>query len=322
MPRIGYTILAIIMALFSIASIILNTTVILVTIQYRKLRQPLNYSLVNLAVTDLGVTLTGGLLTTVTNAMGYFSLGRIGCVIEGFCVAFFGIAGLCTVAVIAVERLIVVCKPLRTVTFQSKHAVAGVALSWIWSFIWNTPPLLGWGSYQLEGVKTSCAPDWYSTDPVNVSYIICYFSLCFTVPFVIIVFSYSHLLWTLRKVSRLRVAEAGSTAKAEAQVARMVIMMVLAFLVCWLPYAAFAMAVVFNPQLHINPIIATVPMYLSKTSTVYNPIIYIFMNRQFRDYAVPFLMCGRNPWATEADGPEEETTISTINISNSKVAPT
>lgn len=111
-----------------------------------------------------------------------------------------GIAGLCSVAVIAVDRCMVVCRPLGMVTFQTTHAVAGVVFSWVWSFIWNTPPLFGWGSYELEGVRTSCAPDWYSRDAGNMSYIVCYFLLCFAVPFSIIMVSYSKLLWTLRQV--------------------------------------------------------------------------------------------------------------------------
>lgn len=90
MPRIGYTILSIIMALSSTFGIILNMVVIIVTVRYKQLRQPLNYALVNLAVADLGCAVFGGLLTAVTNAMGYFSLGRVGCVLEGFAVAFFG----------------------------------------------------------------------------------------------------------------------------------------------------------------------------------------------------------------------------------------
>ncbi|XP_061113248.1 parapinopsin a [Conger conger] len=319
MPRIGYTVLSIIMGVFSTAAFVLNVTVIVVTLQHRKLRHPLNYALVNLAVADLGVTVTGGLLAVVTNGMGYFSLGRIGCVIEGFAVAFFGIAALCTVAVIAVERFIVVCKPLGFIMFQTRHAVAGVAFSWVWSFIWNTPPLFGWGSYQLEGVKTSCAPDWYSRDLGNISYILCYFLLCFAIPFSIIVISYAWLLWALRQVTRLQMC-GGSTARVEVQVTRMVIVMVLAFLLTWLPYAAFALAVIIDHDLHINPIIATIPMYLAKSSTVFNPIIYIFMNKQFRDCAVPFLLCGRNPWASEPEGSEAETTISIVNKSP-KVSP-
>uniref|UniRef100_A0A8C5R110 G-protein coupled receptors family 1 profile domain-containing protein n=1 Tax=Leptobrachium leishanense TaxID=445787 RepID=A0A8C5R110_9ANUR len=283
MPRIGYTILAIIMAIFCTVSLILNISVIIVTFKYKQLRHPINYSLVNLAVADLGITVLGGMLTVETNAVGYFNLGRVGCVIEGFAVAFFGIAALCTIAVIAVDRVVVVCKPMGTITFSDKQALAGIAIAWTWSLIWNTPPLFGWGSYQLEGVETSCAPDWYNPDPANMSYIVCFFCFCFAIPFLTILASYGYLLWTLRQVAKLGVAEGGTTSKAEAQVSRMVLVMIMAFLVCWLPYAAFAMTVVVNPGVYIDPIIATFPMYLTKTSTVYNPIIYIFMNKQVSD---------------------------------------
>lgn len=90
LSRTGYTILAVIIGVFSVAGVCMNVLVIVVTVRHRKLRQPLNYALVNLAVADLGCALFGGLPTMVTNAMGYFSMGRLGCVLEGFAVAFFG----------------------------------------------------------------------------------------------------------------------------------------------------------------------------------------------------------------------------------------
>lgn len=90
LSRTGYTILAVIMGVFSVAGIMLNVLVIVVTVKHRQLRQPLSYALVNLAICDLGCAVFGGLPTTVTNAMGYFSLGRVGCVLEAFAVAFFG----------------------------------------------------------------------------------------------------------------------------------------------------------------------------------------------------------------------------------------
>lgn len=105
-------------------------------------------------------------------------------------------------ALIAVERMFVVCKPLGQITFQKKHAVGGIVLSWLWSLTWNVPPLLGWGRYELEGVGTSCAPDWHSKDPSNVSYILAYFAVCFAVPFALILASYAKLMWTLHQVRR------------------------------------------------------------------------------------------------------------------------
>lgn len=95
------------------------------------------------------------------------------------------------------------------------------------------------------------------------------------------------------EVAKLQMAESGSTAKAEVQVARMVVVMVLAFLLTWLPYAALALTVIFDSTIYINPVIATIPTYLTKSSTVFNPIIYIFMNRQVskNKLAILIYMC-------------------------------
>lgn len=317
LSRTGFVVLALVMAIFTVPAIVLNATVIIVSLMHKQLRQPLNYALVNMAVADLGTALTGGMLSVVNNALGYFSLGRTGCVLEGFTVALCGIASLCTVALIAVERMFVVCKPLGLISFEKKHALGGIALSWLWSLAWNLPPLFGWGRFELEGVGTSCAPDWHSKDPNNVSYIMSYFAVCFAVPFTIIVVSYSKLTWTVHKVSKMEGIEGGAVAKGELRVALMVVLMVLTFLVSWMPYATLALVVVYNPDVQIHPLLGTVPVYLAKSSTVYNPIIYIYLNKQFRKYAVPFLLCRTDLWEDD----EASDVNTTVESSMSKVSP-
>lgn len=74
--------------------------------------------------------------------------------------------------------------------------------------------------------------------------------------------------------------EGGAVAKGEMKVVSMVILMVLTFLISWMPYATLAMLVVYNPDVKIHPLVGTVPVYLAKSSTVYNPIIYIYLNKQ------------------------------------------
>ncbi|XP_054473424.1 parapinopsin-like [Anoplopoma fimbria] len=316
LSRTGFIILSIIMAFFTGPAIVLNATVIIVSLMHKQLRQPLNYALVNMAVADLGTAMTGGVLSVVNNAQGYFSLGRTGCVMEGFAVSLFGITSLCTVALIAVERMFVVCKPLGQITFQKKHALGGIALSWLWSLSWNLPPLFGWGRYELEGVGTSCAPDWHNRDPTNVSYILAYFAVCFAVPFALILASYTKLMWTLHQVSKMACLEGGAVAKGEMKVASMVVLMVLTFLISWLPYASLALLVIYKPDVEIHPLVGTVPVYLAKSSTMYNPIIYIYLNKQFRKYAVPFLLCGKEPLVDE-----EASEATTVETSPNKVSP-
>lgn len=60
----------------------------------------------------------------------------------------------------------------------------------------------------------------------------------------------------------------------------MVVVMVLGFLVCYLPYASFALWVVNNRGQPFDLRLATIPSCVSKASTVYNPVIYILLNKQ------------------------------------------
>ena len=86
-----YLTLSAVMALVTAPSVVLNATVIIVTLQHKQLRLPLNYALVNMAVADLGAALTGGVVGVVYNAWpGHPPLGRTACVVEGFAVSLFG----------------------------------------------------------------------------------------------------------------------------------------------------------------------------------------------------------------------------------------
>lgn len=90
----------------------------------------------------------------------------------------------------------------------------------------------------------------------------------------------NHLFHSALQVSKMACVEGGAVAKGEMKVASMVILMVLSFLVSWLPYASLAMFVVSRPHARIHPLVGTLPVYLAKSSTAYNPIIYILLNKQ------------------------------------------
>lgn len=61
-----------------------NFLTLYVTIQHKKLRTPLNYILLNLAVADLFMVFGGFTTTMYTSMNGYFVFGVTGCYIEGF----------------------------------------------------------------------------------------------------------------------------------------------------------------------------------------------------------------------------------------------
>nr|AQZ42249.1 SWS2A [Pamphorichthys minor] len=291
----------------------INTLTIMCTMRYKKLRSHLNYILVNLAVANLLVSVVGSFTICFSFTFRYFIFGPLACKIEGFVATLGGMVSLWSLAVVAFERWLVICKPLGNVAFKPEHATACCVITWIFALTASVPPLLGWSRYIPEGLQCSCGPDWYTTNNKynNESYVMFLFCFCFAAPFTTIIFCYSQLLVTLKVVAKAQ-AESASTQKAEKEVTRMVVVMVLGFLVCWMPYASFALWVVNNRGQKFDLRLATLPSCLSKASTVYNPVIYVFLNKQFRTCMLNMLGMG--------DGEEEVSTTQSV-TEVSKVGP-
>ncbi|NXQ36934.1 OPSO protein, partial [Alaudala cheleensis] len=271
-----FRLLAAVMLLVTSLSLAENLAVILVTFKFQQLRQPVNYIIVNLSVADFLVSLTGGTVSFLTNLKGYFFMGYWACVLEGFAVTFFGTVALWSLALLALERCLVLSRsrsPRRT------HAGLGIAFTWAFSFLCTCPPTAGWSSYTTSKIGTTCEPNWYSGAPADRTYIITFFTTCFVVPLFVILVSYGKVVWKLKKASDAQ-GRLGSTRRPERQVTRMVVFMIIAFLICWMPYATFAILVTAHPSIELDPCLAAIPAFFSKTATVYNPIIYVFMNKK------------------------------------------
>nr|QCB20250.1 short-wavelength sensitive opsin [Pterapogon cf. mirifica ML-2019] len=299
--------------IFTVGTFI-NVLTIACTLQYKKLRSHLNYILVNLAFSNLLVSCVGSSTTCCTFGARYFIFGPLVCKIEGFLVTLGGMVSLWSLAVIAFERWLVICKPLGNFIFKADHALGCCVFTWIIALAASAPPLFGWSRYIPEGLQCSCGPDWYTTNNKynNESYVMFLFCFCFAVPLATIVFCYAQLLITMKMAARAQ-AESASTQKAEKEVTRMVVVMVVGFLVCWLPYASFALWIVNNRGQSFDLRFATIPSVFSKSSAVYNPVIYILLNKQFRSCMKKMLGMGG------ADDEESSTSQSVTEVS--KVGP-
>uniref|UniRef100_A0AAR2JCP4 G-protein coupled receptors family 1 profile domain-containing protein n=1 Tax=Pygocentrus nattereri TaxID=42514 RepID=A0AAR2JCP4_PYGNA len=282
-PRWVYNVSSIWMIFVVFASVFTNGLVIVATAKFKKLRHPLNWILVNLAIADLGETVFASTISVINQVFGYFILGHPMCVFEGWTVSVCGITALWSLTIISWERWVVVCKPFGNVKFDGKWAAGGIIFSWVWSIIWCTPPIFGWSRYWPHGLKTSCGPDVFSgsEDPGVASYMITLMLTCCILPLSIIIICYIFVWSAIHQVAQQQ-KDSESTQKAEKEVSRMVVVMILAFVVCWGPYTFFATFSALNPGYAWHPLAAAMPAYFAKSATIYNPIIYVFMNRQFR----------------------------------------
>uniref|UniRef100_A0A3B4V6F0 Rhodopsin n=2 Tax=Seriola dumerili TaxID=41447 RepID=A0A3B4V6F0_SERDU len=291
----------------------INALTLLVTAQNKKLRQPLNFILVNLAVAGLIMVCFGFTVTFYTSLMGYFSLGPMGCAIEGFMATLGGQVSLWSLVVLAIERYIVVCKPMGSFKFTATHASVGCAFTWIMAFSCAVPPLVGWSRYIPEGIQVSCGPDYYTLAPGynNESFVMYMFSCHFCIPVFTIFFTYGNLVCTV-KAAAAQQQDSASTQKAEKEVTRMCILMVMGFLVAWTPYASFAAWIFFNKGAAFSATAMAVPAFFSKSSALFNPVIYVLMNKQFRNCMLTTVGMGGMV--------EDETSVSTSKTEVSSVS--
>nr|AOF40393.1 short-wavelength opsin 1 [Malpolon monspessulanus] len=306
------------MGLVFLAGTPLNAIILVVTVKYKKLRQPLNYILVNICFAGLISCTFAIFVVFLTSSQGYFFLGRQFCKMEAFLGSVSGIVIGWSLAFLAFERYIVICKPLGNFRFNSKHAMVVVMATWVIGIGVSVPPFFGWSRFLPEGLQCSCGPDWYT---VGTKYKSEYYSwflfiFCFLIPLGLIVFSYARLLGALRAVAAQQ-QESASTQKAEREVSRMVVVMVGSFCICYVPYAALAMYIVNNPQHSIDLRLVSIPAFFSKSAYVYNPIIYCLMNKQFCA-CIMETVCNK-PMTDESDMTSQKTEVSSV--SSSQVGP-
>ncbi|XP_028722054.1 short-wave-sensitive opsin 1 [Peromyscus leucopus] len=318
-PVWAFRLQAAFMGLVFFAGTPLNATVLVATLRYKKLRQPLNYILVNVSLGGFLFCIFSVFTVFIASCHGYFLFGRHICALEAFLGSVAGLVTGWSLAFLALERYIVICKPFGNVRFNSKHALMVVLITWTIGISVSIPPFFGWSRFIPEGLQCSCGPDWYmvGTQYGSESYTWFLFLFCFIVPLSLICFSYLQLLRTLRAVAAQQ-QESATTQKAEREVSHMVVVMVGSFCLCYVPYAALAMYMVNNRNHGLDLRLVTIPAFFSKSSCVYNPIIYCFMNKQFR--ACILEMVCRKPMTDESDMPgSQKTEVSTV--SSSKVGP-
>ncbi|XP_038819278.1 pinopsin-like [Salvelinus namaycush] len=265
-----------------------NLLVLVLFCRYKVLRSPINLLLINISFSDLLVCVVGTPFSFAASTQGRWLIGESGCVWYGFANSLLGIVSLISLAVLSYERYSTMMGPTEADSTNYRKVALGIAFSWVYSLMWTLPPLFGWSRYGPEGPGTTCSVDWMTKNANNVSYIISLFVFCLIVPFLVIVYCYAKLMHAIKQVTAINTA---MSRKREQRVLVMVVVMVMVYLMCWLPYGVMALLATFGRPDLVTPEASIVPAIMAKTSTVFNPVIYIFMNKQFHRCFRALLRC-------------------------------
>ena len=205
--------------------------------------------------------------------------------------------------------------------FSFCHAGLLVAMVWCYAGVFAVGPLSGWGEYGPEPYGTACCINWHapSQSTAAMTYIICLFFFCYIVPCTVIFLSYTFILLTVRgsrQAVQQHMSPQNKITNAHALIIKVTACCILSlsnlftsthvlyminihsvcvvvsfqlsvavcigFLTAWSPYAVVSMWAGFGNPASVPPMAFALAAIFAKSSTLYNPIVYLVFKPNFR----------------------------------------
>ncbi|XP_049760624.1 somatostatin receptor type 5 [Elephas maximus indicus] len=273
-----------------------NTLVIYVVLRYAKMKTVTNIYILNLAVADVLFMLGLPFLAT-QNAVSYWPFGSLLCRVVMTLDGINQFTSIFCLTVMSVDRYLAVVHPIRSTKWRQPR-VAKLTSAAVWTFsLLMSLPLVVFADIQ-EGWDT-CNLSW--PEPVGLwgAVFIIYTSvLGFFGPLLVICLCYLLIVVKVRAMG-MRV---GCTRRrrAERKVTRMVVVVVLVFVGCWLP---FFIVNIINLAFILPEEPASAGVYffvviLSYANSCANPILYGFLSDNFRQ-SFRKVLCLRKGYGVE-----------------------
>ncbi|XP_029281972.1 opsin-5-like [Cottoperca gobio] len=276
-------------SVFCVLSLMGNCILLLVAYHKRTTLKPAEFFIINLSISDLGMTLSLFPLAIPSALTHRWLFGEITCQLYAMCGVLFGLCSLTNLTALSLVCCLKVCFPSHGNKFSSSHARLLVVGVWCYASVFAVGPLAQWGHYSPEPYGTACCIDWHAPNHElsALSYIVCLFVFCYALPCTVIFLSYTFILLTVRG-SRQAVQQHVSppqtkAANAHALIVKLSVAVCFGFLGAWTPYAVVAMWAAFGDSTRVPPDAFAFAAVFAKSSTIYNPMVYLLCKPNFRE---------------------------------------
>ncbi|EAA00906.6 AGAP001592-PA [Anopheles gambiae str. PEST] len=224
--------------------------------------------------------------------------GTMYCKISQFVAILSICASVFTLMAIAIDRYVAIMNPLKP--RMGKKATLCVAASiWIVGTIISCPSLLFFTTYPMKD-HILCYAEW-PDGPSNHSrqeyvYNIVFMLLTYFLPIGSMTYTYARVgleLWGSKSIGECTQRQLDNI-KSKRRVVKMMMIVVIIFAVCWLPFQIYFILTSYYPELTKKPYIQEVYLaiyWLAMSNSMYNPIIYCWMNLRFRRGFQQFFRC-------------------------------
>uniref|UniRef100_A0A3P9M731 Opsin 7, group member d n=1 Tax=Oryzias latipes TaxID=8090 RepID=A0A3P9M731_ORYLA len=275
-------------SVFCFLSLVGNCTLLLVAYHKRSTLKPAEFFIINLSISDLGMTLSLFPLAIPSSFSHRWLFGEITCQLYAMCGVLFGLSSLTNLTALSLVCCLKVCFPNHGNKFSFSHARLLVAGVWCYASVFAVGPLARWGHYSAEPYGTACCIDWHAPNHElwALSYILCLFIFCYALPCTIIFLSYAFILLTVRgsrQAVQQHVSPQTKTTNAHTLIVKLSVAVCIGFLGAWTPYAVIAMWAAFGDATQVPPTAFALAAVFAKSSTIYNPMVYLLCKPNFRE---------------------------------------
>ncbi|XP_069763661.1 somatostatin receptor type 5-like [Narcine bancroftii] len=259
-----------------------NTLVIHVILRHAKMESVTNIYILNLAIAD-ELFMLGLPFLAIQNALSYWPFGSLMCRLVMTVDGINQFTSIFCLTVMSIDRYLAVVHPVKSIRWRRPQVAKAInVMVWAISFV-VVLPVVVFSTVKI-GMHT-CNINW--PEPVMVwstAFIIYTATLGFFAPLLVICLCYLLIIIKLKSSSRKVRATSTKRKKSERRVTWMVVMVVAAFVFCWLPFYI----------MNIVNLVSTLPsdpslvglyffvVLLSYANSCANPFIYSFLSDNFK----------------------------------------
>uniref|UniRef100_A0A673GG95 Neuromedin-K receptor-like n=1 Tax=Sinocyclocheilus rhinocerous TaxID=307959 RepID=A0A673GG95_9TELE len=237
-----------------------NLIVIWIILAHKRMRTVTNYFLLNLAFSDASMAAFNTLINFIYATHGEWYFGEVYCKFHNFFPVTAVFASIYSMSAIAVDRYMAIIHPLKP---RLSATATKVVIVCIWALaVILAFPLCFYSTTRTMPRRTVCYVAWPRPSEDSFMYHIIVTVLVYMLPLVVMAITYTIV-----------------------GVVKMMIVVVVTFALCWLPYHVYFIVTGVNKRLNkwksIQQVYLSV-LWLAMSSTMYNPIIYCCLNGRFR----------------------------------------
>lgn len=197
-----------------------------------------------------------------------------------------------TLFLISLDRLNAVTKPFHyraKETFTQRWATLLIVFAWLHSAFWAVAPLVGWGEIIEDPITNTCKPNWAAKGLKNTLYTMGLAGFAFALPVLSMIVVYAIIYYRSKVSARFMknrshmtpLAEDEARRKQQTAILRTVLVVVGAFVFCWLPYT---IGTTFKLFFDTAPPywLVHLGLMLAASNSAINPVIYSLFDKTMR----------------------------------------